>query len=140
MDHIYRLYGLPKSIVTDMDPIFLSKFWRKLFKLQGINLLYFLAYLLQMDGQTKVVNQWLEQYLRCMSGINPSIGWNGYLLRNGGITPASTPLLKLVPSYKEIYGKGPLCICLIKLGVWSLTCWTRACWLENLYWNLSKRT
>ncbi|GKD53162.1 ty3-gypsy retrotransposon protein [Tanacetum coccineum] len=31
LNHIYRLHGLPKSILSDRDPIFLSRFWKELF-------------------------------------------------------------------------------------------------------------
>lgn len=34
MDHIFKLYGLPKSIVIDCDPVFVSFFWKTLFTLQ----------------------------------------------------------------------------------------------------------
>jgi len=32
---ICRLHGIPKSIISYRDPLFLSKFWRELFKVQG---------------------------------------------------------------------------------------------------------
>lgn len=37
-EEIFSLYGLPKSIVSDRDTIFLSAFWTELFKLQGTQL------------------------------------------------------------------------------------------------------
>lgn len=37
---ICRLHGIPKSIVSDRDPIFLSKFWQELFKTQDTTLKY----------------------------------------------------------------------------------------------------
>lgn len=32
---IVRLHGIPSSIVSDRDPIFVSNFWQELFKLHG---------------------------------------------------------------------------------------------------------
>jgi hypothetical protein len=33
MDQVYRLHGMPKSIISDRDCIFTSNFWQALFKL-----------------------------------------------------------------------------------------------------------
>ena len=71
MDNVFKLHGLQKTIVSDRDPIFTSKFWQGLFNIYGTKLLMSSAYHLQTDGQTKVVNRWLEQYLRCMTGDKP---------------------------------------------------------------------
>ncbi|XP_035836073.1 uncharacterized protein LOC118484192 [Helianthus annuus] len=35
MREVYRLHGLPKTIISDRDPIFISRFWRQLFKLMA---------------------------------------------------------------------------------------------------------
>ncbi|GJV86777.1 putative mitochondrial protein [Tanacetum coccineum] len=32
LDKVYKLHGLPKTIVIDRDQLFLSRFWQKLFK------------------------------------------------------------------------------------------------------------
>lgn len=71
MQHIFKLYGMPTSIVSARDPIFTSKFLEELFKLQGIKLAMSSAYHPQPDGQTKVVNKSLKQYLRSFAGNKP---------------------------------------------------------------------
>ena len=38
MDNVFKLYGCPKSIVSDRDTVFLSNFWTELFALQGVEL------------------------------------------------------------------------------------------------------
>ena len=35
---VTRLHGLPRSIISDMDPLFVSRFWRELFELSGPSL------------------------------------------------------------------------------------------------------
>jgi hypothetical protein len=76
--NIFKLHGLPNSIVTDRDPTFTSTFWKELFKLQGTTLKFSSAYHPQTDGQTEIVNKMVEQYLRCFSGDKPK-GWVKWL-------------------------------------------------------------
>ena len=38
-ESIVRLHGFPCSIVSDLDPIFTSNFWKELFHLAGVKLL-----------------------------------------------------------------------------------------------------
>ena len=64
LDNIYRLHGIPESIVSDRDTRFTSRFWRTLFELLGTKLTFSTAFHLQTDGQTERMNRTLEQMLR----------------------------------------------------------------------------
>jgi hypothetical protein len=66
LDHVYKLHGMPVTIVGDRDKVLTSLFWRELFLLQGTQLAHSTAYHPQTDGQTERVNQCLENSLRCM--------------------------------------------------------------------------
>jgi len=61
---IWRLHGLPESIVSDQDTRFTSKFWTSLMQLLQVKLNQSTAFHTESDGQTERVNQTLEQYLR----------------------------------------------------------------------------
>lgn len=50
---IVHLHNIPISLISDQDPIFMSQFWRELFRLQGIKLSMSSAYHPQSDGKTE---------------------------------------------------------------------------------------
>ncbi|GJZ20949.1 retrotransposable element Tf2 [Tanacetum coccineum] len=71
LDQVYNLHGLPESIVSDRDKVFLSNFWKALFAELKVKLKLSTAYHPQTDGQTEVVNRSVGCYLRCMCGEKP---------------------------------------------------------------------
>lgn len=78
LDNIVKLHGLPASIVTDRDTIFVSQFWKALFKLYKVDLQLSISYHPQTDGQLERVNQCLEMYLRCAVHDSPK-SWKSWL-------------------------------------------------------------
>lgn len=103
---VCKHHGYPRSIVSNRDPVFLSSFWRELFRLSGTRLRISTVYHPQIDGQTEVMNRVLKQYLSSFVHLQPT-NWFHYLslaewsyntsLHSGsGFTP-----------FEIIYGKPP---------------------------------
>jgi hypothetical protein len=67
MDWVFKLHGMPHSIVLDRGPTFTNNFWQELFKLQGTQLHVNTTYHPHTDGQAEVVNKCLETCLRCFA-------------------------------------------------------------------------
>ena len=106
MDNIYKLHGLPTSITSDIDPVFLSRFWKEMFNIQGMDLYYSTTYHLQIDGQTKIVNKYIEHYLRCMTGGHPH-QWAKWLpLLEWWYNTNNHSATKMTP-YEVLYGVPP---------------------------------
>jgi hypothetical protein len=63
-EHIYKLHGLPKHIISDRDVLFTSTFWARLNQLIGTKLKMSSAYHPEMDGSTERANRTITQMLR----------------------------------------------------------------------------
>lgn len=57
--------GLPQTIVSDRDPLFLSNFRKESTRLHGVQPAMSTTY--HPRGQTEVVNRCIESYLRSMT-------------------------------------------------------------------------
>ncbi|PIL26323.1 hypothetical protein GSI_12079 [Ganoderma sinense ZZ0214-1] len=67
---VYRLHGMPESIVSDRDVLFTSLFWTHLNKLIGVELRMSSAYHPQSDGSAERANRTVGQMLKQCIGPN----------------------------------------------------------------------
>jgi len=63
-DNVWKLHGLPESIISDREPQFAVELTKELNKMLGIETRLSTAFHPQTDGQMEQMNQELEQYLR----------------------------------------------------------------------------
>lgn len=78
VNRVVRLHGMPKTIISDKDPIFISKFWQEFFKMSGTQFKMSSAYHSQTNGQFEVVNRCFKQYLRSLGHLRPN-KWHAML-------------------------------------------------------------
>lgn len=104
MDNVFKLHGLPLTIVSDQDPVFTSNFWREMFRLCGTYLLLSTAYHPQMDGQTESMNKVLECYLGCFSSDRPK-DWAKWLPLPEYFYNTSVHTSTKVSPFEAVYGQ-----------------------------------
>jgi len=63
-NNMWKLHGLPESIILDRGPQFVTGLMKELNKILRIKSKLLMAFHPQTDGQMERVNQELEQYLR----------------------------------------------------------------------------
>ena len=63
-DEIWKLHGIPKTILSNKRPQFATRFMEDLMKALGTKWMLLTAYHPQMDGQTEWINQEIGIFLR----------------------------------------------------------------------------
>ena len=63
-DNVWKLHGLPESVILDRGPQFAAELTKELNRMLGIETKLSTAFYPQTDGQMERMNQELEQYLR----------------------------------------------------------------------------
>lgn len=103
---VVRLHGFPSLIVSDRDKIFVSNFWKEMFRPQGTTLLCSMAYHPQTDGQSEIVNQALETYMRCFVNGKPK-QWVKWLHWAKFCYNTSPHLFTKMTHFRALYGGDP---------------------------------
>jgi len=105
-DNMWKLHGLPKSVISDRGPQFAAGLMRELNKMLGIESKMSTVFYSQIDGQTERINQELEQYLRMFIDYRQEqwLDWLGmaeFTYNNKAYLST-----KILP-FKENYGQDP---------------------------------
>ncbi|KAL5578646.1 hypothetical protein UlMin_011088 [Ulmus minor] len=104
VQEIVRLHGVPKSIVSDRDARFTSKFWKSVQRAMGTSLKFSTAFHPQTDGQSERTIQILEDMLRaCVLDFKGT--WNRYLpLIEFSYNNSYQATIGMAP-YEALYGR-----------------------------------
>jgi hypothetical protein len=78
LQHVYRWFGLPTRLISDRDPWITSHFGKALVKRLGISQNLSTTAHPQTDGLSERKNQWVEQYLRLVTSLEPE-SWADWL-------------------------------------------------------------
>ncbi len=112
--HWYCENGLPVEIISDRDKLFMSRFWKALHRLTGVDLKMSTSYHPETDGASERTNRTVIQMLRyhvernqtgwsralplirfqIMSTPNASTGFAPFQLRNGALPRVIPPLIR----------------------------------------------
>jgi hypothetical protein len=78
LQHLVPWFGIPRKIISDRDPRFVSHFTTELCQLLHIQQNVSTAFHPRTDGASERANQWLEQYLRIWTADDQTT-WAQYL-------------------------------------------------------------
>jgi len=129
---VWRLHGLPSTIVSHRDAQFTSKFWETITGILKIKRGMSTAFHLQTDGQTERVNQSIEPYLRTFCNYEQN-NWSemlpiGEYTYNNSLTTATG----LSPFYAN-YGFHPWTSWPVEIEVMNLAGRNYAHWMVSVH-------
>jgi hypothetical protein len=78
IQHVFVHFGLPRKVISDRDPRFISKFMQEVCRVTGIERNPSTAYHPRTDGQSERSNQWVETAIRFISDYHQT-NWAPYL-------------------------------------------------------------
>lgn len=76
--HVFRIHCIPKDIVSDRGPQFISQVWKAFCRALGVSASLSSGYCPLTNGQTESANQNLEAALRCVVAHHPA-AWSTHL-------------------------------------------------------------
>ncbi|KAL0164172.1 hypothetical protein M9458_039925, partial [Cirrhinus mrigala] len=79
LEHVVRLHGFPKDIISDRGPQFTAKFWQAFCRLVGTTSSLSSGFHPQTNSQTERANQQLKRFLRCFASEHQH-SWASYLV------------------------------------------------------------
>ena len=104
MERIVCLHGVPKKTVSDIGTQFTSHFWQTVHTSLGTKLNFSIAYHPQTDGQTKRINQILEDMLRACA-LQYGTSWDKSLpYAEFSYNNSNQKSLKMAP-FEALYGR-----------------------------------
>lgn len=106
INNIFKLQGMPATIVSDCEPVFTSIFWKELFKLQVVQLQITSSYHPEFDGQSEVLNRFLKSYLWFFAGDHPKLWVRWIPLAKWWYNTAFHATTQMTP-YQVVYGVAP---------------------------------
>jgi hypothetical protein len=103
ISHDVRYHGILKTIISDRGSIFVVHFWEQLHECLGTHLIQSSAYHPQTIGQTKRVNQIIEDMLRACV-LNDGSKWDKHLpLAEFSYNNSYQESIKMSP-FEALYG------------------------------------
>ena len=103
---MWKLHGLPKSIILDRGPQFIAGLMRELNRILGIESKLSTAFYPQTNGQIERVNQKLEQYLRMFINYRQE-QWPNWLETAEFVYNDKVHLSTKILPFKANYGQDP---------------------------------
>jgi hypothetical protein len=103
MKQVWKLHGLPESIISDQDTIWTIEFWEGVYSLLGIKKRMSTVCHPQTERQMERVNQTLETYLRTFINYNQDDWYSLLPLVEFAYNNPITQVTQLTPFYTNYW-------------------------------------